>query len=86
MRGPVLGRPLFGPGHLDPSMVLGAATTTSTTTATHRPLSLTSVCVIVIVGSDAGKPQHRVAVFDQLSLVRNMENNKSPFLYDVCTI
>lgn len=84
VRGPVLGRPLFGPGHLDPSMVLGAAAAAATSAASaaaaHRPLSLSSVCVVVVVRSDAGEPQHRVAVFDQLSLVRNTQKRQESLL------
>lgn len=64
MRGSVLRRLLFGPGHLNSSVVLGAAAA-----AAHGPVSLSAVGVVVIVRSDARQPQHGVAVFHQLGLV-----------------
>lgn len=59
VRGSVLQRLLFGPGHLDSPMVLGAAAA--------RPLSL-PVRFFIIVRADAGQPQHGVAIFHQLGL------------------
>ncbi len=56
-------RLLFGPGHLDSSVMLGAAAA-----ATHRPVSLAAVCVVIIVRADACQPQHGVSVFHQLCL------------------
>lgn len=52
MRGSVLGRLLFGPGHLDSAVVLGAAP------AACRPLALVSVRVVVVVRTDARQTQH----------------------------
>lgn len=59
MCGSVLQRLLFGPGHLDSAMVLGAAAA--------GPLSL-PVRFFVIVRADAGQPEHGVAIFHQLGL------------------
>lgn len=59
VRGSVLQRLLFGPGHLDSAMVLGAAAA--------RPLSL-PVRFFIIVRADAGQPEHGVAIFHQLGL------------------
>lgn len=71
MGGSVLRGLLFGPGHLNSSVMLGAATAAAAATATsaRRPVSLPAVGVVVIVGSDARQPQHGVTVFHQLSLV-----------------
>lgn len=63
VRGSVLRGLLFGPGHLNSSMMLGAAAA-----AARRPVSLSSVGVIVIIRSDARQPEHWVAVFHQLGL------------------
>lgn len=59
MRGFVLQRLLFGPGHLDSAMVLGAAAA--------RPLSL-PISLVIVVRADAGQPEHGVAIFHQLGL------------------
>lgn len=65
MRGAVLHGLLFGPGHLDPPMVLGRGA--------GRLLalgSLPAVGVVVVVRPDAGQTQHGVAILHQLGLVR----------------
>lgn len=59
VRGFVLQRLLFGPGHLDPAVVLGAAPA--------RPLSL-PISLVVVVRADAGEPEHGVPILHQLSL------------------
>lgn len=64
VRGSVLRGLLFGPGHLNTSVMLGAAAAT-----TRRPVSLTSVGVVVVVRADACQPEHGVAVLHQLGLV-----------------
>lgn len=64
MRGSILRGLLFGPGHLNSPMVLGAAAA-----AAHRPVSLSAIGVVVVVRPDARQPQHGVTVFHQLGLV-----------------
>lgn len=59
VRGFVLQRLLFGPGHLDPAVVLGAAPA--------RPLSL-PISLVVVVRADAGEPEHGVPILHQLGL------------------
>lgn len=59
MRCSVLQRLLFGPGHLDSAMVLGAAAA--------WPLSL-PISLVIVVGADAGQPEHGVTIFHQLGL------------------
>lgn len=73
MRGSVLRGLLFGPSHLNSPMMLraaAAAAATAASSAAHRSFPLSSVGIIVIVRADAGQPQHGVAVFHQLGLVR----------------
>lgn len=59
VRGSVLQRLLFGPGHLDSAMVLGAAAA--------RPLSL-PISLVIVVRADTGQSEHGVAIFHQLGL------------------
>lgn len=70
MRGSVLRGLLFGPGHLNSTVMLGAAAS-----AARRPVSLTAVGVVVVVRADARQPQHGVAVFHQLGLIRYRDTN-----------
>lgn len=60
MCGSVLLRLFFGPGHLNAAVVLRAAS---------APHSVPAVCVIVVIRADAGEAEHRVTIFDQLSLL-----------------